>query len=97
MSTSGFPVFDTDHIFLGYRGIGRDVTEQKNAEDALHQARNEADKAEPKFLSSMSPELRTPLNAILGFSQMLELNPKTPLTESQKVSVSYISKGGITY
>jgi len=42
----------------------------------------------------MSHELRTPLNAILGFAQVLELNKKTPLQDSQKVAVTQIIKGG---
>jgi CheY-like chemotaxis protein len=42
----------------------------------------------------MSHELRTPLNAILGFGQMLEFNPKEPLTEAQKACTSHILKGG---
>lgn len=53
-----------------------------------------ANRAKSEFLSSMSHELRTPMNAILGFSQMLEFNPKEPLTEAQKDCVSHILKGG---
>jgi PAS domain S-box-containing protein len=32
VSVSGFPVFDEDGRFLGYRGVGRDITERKRAE-----------------------------------------------------------------
>lgn len=53
-----------------------------------------ANKAKSEFLSSMSHELRTPLNAILGFSQILELNPKEPLTDNQKKHVKHIMYGG---
>lgn len=42
-----------------------------------------ANQAKADFLASMSHELRTPLNAILGFSQMLKLNPKEPLSKMQ--------------
>jgi diguanylate cyclase (GGDEF)-like protein/PAS domain S-box-containing protein len=35
MSVSGEPVFDAEGIFAGYRGIGRDVTAQKRAEQML--------------------------------------------------------------
>ena len=34
------------------------------------------------------------MNAILGFAQMLEFNPKEPLTEAQKDCVEHIMKGG---
>ncbi len=32
-SISGMPVFDDEGVFRGYRGIGRDITEQKRNED----------------------------------------------------------------
>jgi cell cycle sensor histidine kinase DivJ len=54
--------------------VMRDVTERKIQEEALAQARGEADQANAakvKFLANMSHELRTPLNAIIGFSDML--------------------------
>jgi cell cycle sensor histidine kinase DivJ len=54
--------------------VMRDVTERKTQEQALDQARAEADQANAskvKFLANMSHELRTPLNAVIGFSDML--------------------------
>jgi cell cycle sensor histidine kinase DivJ len=54
--------------------VMRDVTERKLQEQALEDARAEADRANAakvKFLANMSHELRTPLNAIIGFSDML--------------------------
>ena len=35
LETSGVPIFDADGDLVGYRGIDRDVTERKTAEDAL--------------------------------------------------------------
>ncbi|MEH2492577.1 PAS domain-containing sensor histidine kinase [Bradyrhizobium sp. AZCC 2230] len=55
-------------------GVMRDVTDRKLQEQALDQARSDAeaaDAAKTRFLATMSHELRTPLNAIIGFSEMI--------------------------
>ena len=71
---SGKPAYDIGGRFVGYRGVGEDITAQTY--DALKvreaQARAErANKAKSEFLANMSHELRTPLNAILGFSDLI--------------------------
>lgn len=75
--------------------IVEDITENKQAEQALITAKTEAEhanKAKSEFLSSMSHELRTPLNAILGFSQLLEMD-KT-LNSEQHENIAEIHKAG---
>ena len=54
--------------------VMRDVTDRKIQEQALDQARADAEQADvskSRFLATMSHELRTPLNAIIGFSEMI--------------------------
>jgi cell cycle sensor histidine kinase DivJ len=64
-------------VTLGARevvSVMRDVTARKTQEQAVEDARRDAERAndaKSRFLATMSHELRTPLNAIIGFSDML--------------------------
>ena len=78
----------------GFAKITRDITERKEVEAALHEAKAQADAAnlaKSEFLSRMSHELRTPLNAIIGFGQILD---RQDLGLRSRESVGYILKGG---
>jgi len=62
-----------DEVILD--GLASDITERKQTEQALVEAKLAAEAAtaaKSDFLAHMSHELRTPLNAVIGLTQVLE-------------------------
>jgi PAS domain S-box-containing protein len=85
---------DREGRLQGVVAAARDVTDRKQAEEALQEATlaaQQANQAKSEYLSRMSHELRTPLNAILGFAQVLEMEG---LREDQREGVGHILAGG---
>lgn len=100
ISVSGMPRYDESGAFIGYIGIGRDVTEEqqqrRRLEDmnhALAAARDQAlraSKSKSTFLAHMSHELRTPMNAILGFAEVMKDQVVGPLEDRYRAYAGYI-------
>jgi PAS domain S-box-containing protein len=74
---------------------GIDVTEYKQLVQSERSARRdaeEANRAKSQFLATMSHELRTPLNAIAGYSELLKLELRGPITPLQREDLERIDR-----
>lgn len=90
----GSPVLDKEGKILASLASFIDITERKQAEAMLVQAKEAAEaatRAKSYFLANMSHEIRTPMNAILGFSSLLE---RTGLTEKQRDYLKTVQSSG---
>lgn len=76
-----------DNGDIVWDGVIVDIGETKKVEQALLEAKEEAEnanRAKSEFLANMSHELRTPMNAILGFSEAMQLEIFGKLTPTYK-------------
>ncbi len=73
MRAYGVPIMDEQGNLLEWMGAHSDITEQKQAEVALFDAKAAADAAnlaKSEFLANMSHEIRTPMNGVIGLTEL---------------------------
>jgi signal transduction histidine kinase len=93
-------MYDTKGTIYAVCGISTDITELKQAQQALRQSHEQlqvinqdlerANQVKAVFLRMMSHELRTPLNPILGMSESLQEGIFGPLNQRQTKAVTLI-------
>jgi signal transduction histidine kinase len=85
-------IMDGEQV-VGFQAVARNITQLKQAQDALALSRDqalEASRFKSQLLSRVSHELRTPLGGILGYAELLQYNAFGDLNDTQKTALENI-------
>jgi len=91
-------LYKPDGSLAGFAKVTRDLTERRAAQErAIETARkaaasDEANRTKSQFLAAMSHELRTPLNAIGGYTDLLTMGVRGPVSEEQLEDLQRIKR-----
>jgi len=87
--TSRVPLFDHVGSVIAVVGISIDISDRKNMEEVLKEAKEKAEaanKAKTAFLENISHDIRTPLSGIVGFAELLN-------SDNNKESIKEFTEG----
>jgi two-component system sensor histidine kinase/response regulator len=94
VSVTRTPIVDVTGRVVGVASVGRDITEQKQAQALLAAAHAEAvaaSETKSRFLANMSHEIRTPMNGVLGMNELLL---GTDLSAEQREYAEQVARSG---
>jgi PAS domain S-box-containing protein len=101
VSVSGLPVFDENGRFTGYRGVGRHITERKQAEQALREAQMELAHVNRvttmgQLTASIAHEVKQPIAAAVINAQaaLRWLRASPPDLEEVRKSLGQVVENG---
>ena len=82
-------VYDEDGSPVTMFGTIQDITERKQVQQEIIEAKNKAEKSDrlkSEFLAQMSHEIRTPINIILNFINLIKEEVKQEISDDLKTS-----------
>ena len=101
VSVSGLPVFDENGRFTGYRGVGRHITERKQAEQALREAQTELAHVNRvttmgQLTASIAHEVNQPIAAAVtnAYAALRWLRASPPDLEEVRQSLGQVIENG---
>jgi len=92
--THKVPLRDNNQQVIGLLGISLDITERKKSEQALKEAKEEAEKAnqlKSQFIANMEHDLRTPSGGIAAKTKMLA---EREIDQEKKETLELIANAG---
>ena len=103
VSLSGEPVYDEDGRFAGYRGVGKDITERKHAEEELRRAHADLERKATELQRSNSEleqfayvashDLQEPLRMVSSYTQLVLRRYGERLDGDAKEFMAYVVDG----